>query len=110
MKEKQAVKVKLDCELRELHFTGYDNVLQKTRARSFSEKLSSFWNKELEIPVLPIVFAAGIFFTALIIKDDLIKQDIAARKDNEMIQIAGSMYWKDDYEKAVELHENKGEN
>lgn len=110
MKEKQAVKAKLDCELRELHFTGYNSVLRKTKPRSLSEKLSSFWNKELEIPLLPVVFATGLFFTALTIKDDVNKQTITARNDNEIIQIAGSMYWKDDYEKAVKLHENKSEN
>ncbi|WP_339145518.1 MULTISPECIES: hypothetical protein [unclassified Sutcliffiella] len=110
LKEKQAVKVKLDCELRELIFTGYDSVVQKTQPRPLSKKLSSFWNKELEIPLLPVVFAAGLFFTVLTIKDDLYKQDITARKDNEIIQIAGSMYWKDDYEKAVKFHENKSEN
>jgi hypothetical protein len=110
MKEKQKVKAKLDCELRELHFTSYESVLQKTQPRSLTEKLSTFWNKELEIPVLPVVFAAGLFFTVLTIEDDLNKQDITARNDNEMIQIAGSMYWKDDYEKAVKLHENKSEN
>ncbi|KMJ58328.1 hypothetical protein AB685_10515 [Bacillus sp. LL01] len=109
-KENRAVKEKLDHELGELYFTGHERVLRKTHPKSFNEKLSSFWNKELEIPVLPIVLTVGLFFTTISIKSELFHTETHLRADREMIEFAGYTYWKDDFEKAVKLHENKSEN
>ncbi|UAL48852.1 hypothetical protein [Sutcliffiella horikoshii] len=110
-KEKQAVKERLDQELKDFHFTGCEKVLQKTHTKSFVDKLSSFWNKEIEVPVLPIVVAATLILSTISLKDDLKNNEITTTQaEREIIQIAGYTYWKDDYERAVKLHENKSEN
>lgn len=109
-KEKQAVKERLDHELKDFHFTGCEKVIQKTHPKSFVEKLSSFWNKEIEFPVLPIVLAATLIFSTISLKDDLNSEVTTTQAEREIIQIAGYTYWKDDYERAVKLHENKSKN
>ncbi|WP_404350976.1 hypothetical protein LG311_07865 [Sutcliffiella horikoshii] len=109
-KEKQAVKERLDHELKDFHFTGCEKVIQKTHPKSFVEKLSSFWNKEIELPVLPIVLAATLIFSTISLRDDLNSEVTTTQAEREIIQIAGYTYWKDDYERAVKLHENKSEN
>ncbi|WP_404432446.1 hypothetical protein [Sutcliffiella horikoshii] len=109
-KEKQAVKEGLDHELKDFHFTGCEKVIQKTHPKSIVEKLSSFWNKEIELPVLPIVVAATLIFSTISLKDDLNSEVTTTQAEREIIQIAGYTYWKDDYERAVNLHENKSEN
>lgn len=109
-KGKQAVKERLDHELKDVHFSGCEKVIQKTHSRSFAQKLSSLWNKEIEVPVLPIVMAVVLFFSTISLRDDLKSEVITTQAEREIIQIAGYTYWKDDYERAVKLHENKSEN
>ncbi|WP_226680788.1 hypothetical protein [Sutcliffiella horikoshii] len=109
-KEKQAVKERLDHELKDFHFTGCEKVIQKTHAKSFTEKLSSFWNKEIEVPVVPIVVAAVLLFSTISLRDDLNGEVRTTQGEREIIQIAGYAYWKDDYERAVKEYENKSEN
>ncbi|MGD7052432.1 hypothetical protein [Sutcliffiella horikoshii] len=109
-KEKQAVKERLDHEIKDFHFTGCEKVIQKTHPKSFAQKLSSFWNKEIELPVLPMVVTATLIFSTISLKDDLNSEVTTTQAEREIIQIAGYTYWKDDYERAVKEHENKGEN
>ncbi|WP_404449599.1 hypothetical protein LG307_07970 [Sutcliffiella horikoshii] len=109
-KEKQAVKERLDHELKDFHFTGCEKVLQKTHQNSFAEKLSSFWNKEIELPILPLVVAAVLMISTISLKDDLNNEVTSSETQREIIKIAGYSYWKDDYERAVKQHENKDEN
>ena len=109
-KEKQKVKERLDHELKDFHFIGYEKVIQKTHPKSFVQKLSSFWNKEFEVPVLPIGVAVVLFFSTISLRDDLKSEVTTTQAEREIIQIAGYTYWKDDYERAVKIHENKTEN
>lgn len=110
LKNNRAVKDKLNKELGELHFSGHDKVLRRSHPKSLSEKLSSFWNLEIEIPALPIVLAAGLLFTTMSMKSDLFQTETRLWADRELIDFAGNTYWKDDFEKAVKLHEDKSEN
>jgi hypothetical protein len=109
-KEKQAVRERLDHELKDFHFTRCEKVLQKTHPKSFTEKLSSFWNKEIEIPILPVVVATVLILSTISLRDDRDSEVITTQADREIIQIAGYTYWKDDYERVVKEHENKNKN
>ncbi|NLP50629.1 hypothetical protein [Bacillus sp. RO1] len=109
-KEKQAVRERLDNELKDLHFTGCEKVLQKTHPKSFTEKLSSFWNKEIELPILPVVVATMLILSTISLRVDRDNVVITTQADREIIRIAGYTYWKDDYERVVKEHESKSEN
>lgn len=110
LKENRAFKDKLNQELAEVRFSGHGKVLSKTHPKSYRERLSSIWNKELHIPVLPIVLAAGLILTTVSMKSTLFDRDPNLMANREMIEFAGYTYWKDDFERAVKLHENKNQN
>ncbi|WP_156317847.1 hypothetical protein [Bacillus sp. CHD6a] len=109
-KEKQAVRKRLDDELKDFHFTGCEKVLQKTHPNSFKEKLSSFWNKEVELPILPIIMATVLMISTISLREDRKNELTTTQANREIIQIAGYTYWKDDYERMVKEHESKSKN
>ncbi|QHT60892.1 hypothetical protein GXP70_13660 [Paenibacillus lycopersici] len=100
------MKAALDQELEPLRFSdrARAQVLRSTHPRGLSGKLLALWNKELEIPVVPVtaavaVLAGMLFFGRLRGVPSEERPDSAVQR---VLVVEGSnVYWQDEYEKAV---------
>lgn len=107
--EKNKVKDQLDRELQSIKFTKYQEVIERTHPVSYKQRLFAFWNKEIDIPLVP-VSATLAFFLFFVWGGSEWKDE---RQTNviqrELVDAGGSTYWKDDLEKVVSLRESKNE-
>lgn len=66
MKQKQYepnhIRNQLEDELVDFQFNGLDKVLQRTHPKNWLHRASKLWNKEIEIPLLPL---ASVLFLAI---------------------------------------------
>ncbi|MCQ6561075.1 hypothetical protein [Paenibacillus mendelii] len=111
-KERERMKSRLDEELDGITFTGHAQVRNRTHPRTWRDRLSAFWNKELELPLVPIGAAAALllFWGVSQQPEDSVSEEDLRLTQRELIETGGNTYWKDVYEEAVRKHEdeNKG--
>lgn len=95
------MKKQLDTELQHLNFTKHQLVLDHIRTMTWKQKVKLVWNKEVEVPLLPI----GAVFVACFLMIGL--RNIAPIQNNptfenrdQLVEIEGYVYVKDDLEKA----------
>ncbi|QYR21902.1 hypothetical protein KZ483_02360 [Paenibacillus sp. sptzw28] len=110
-REQDSFKRRLDEELGELHFTREMEVLERTHPATWQARLKSIWNKEIEVPLLPVCAAFLLLFATVVIYGSLNFGSPAGRhsvdrEQRHLIVAGGSTYWKEDFEKAVAAHEN----
>lgn len=107
-REQEIIKQKLDDELRNVKFTKQKDVLNQINHDTWKEKLSSFLNKEIEIPLMPIFTAVTLVFLSWGIwaftNQKESQQPLLSHQ--ELVEAGGNIYWKDQLERAVVLHEN----
>ncbi len=107
-KEQDRLNSLLDKEVSQLHFSGHKEVLKRTHPKTVKEKLSIWWNKEIEIP-LRLIGAILICFLLIgsysfyenMRNDNEINHDV----DRVLVEEGGNVYWKDDLERAVGQNE-----
>lgn len=110
--EREAIKQLLDDELNEVQFTAHERVIRQTHPPTFGARLSSLWNREIEIPIKPLgAIAVIVLITSLTLLQPHIGvaphvQSTQQPKQRELIEAGGNTYWKDIYEQAVKEHEN----
>lgn len=105
--EKEKLKQKLDDELRHVKFTKQQDVLSQINHVTWKEKLSSFLNKEIEIPLMPFFAATTIVFLSWGIWTFTNEKDHHPLiSHQELVEAGGNIYWKDQLERAVVLNEN----
>jgi hypothetical protein len=100
---KQPIRAKLDEELKDIHFTLQEEVIKQAFPLGWRGRLKALWNKELRIPLAPVGLAVAGLAAVMIMWTDSPPSPGAALPpaNRELIQAAGSIYWKHDYEKAV---------
>jgi hypothetical protein len=103
--EKNKVKKQLEQELQNVRFTKHQEVMNRTHPVSFKHKLASFWNKEIEIPLLPIGAALTLLLFSWGISGFNPEQQTTT-PERELVEFGGNMYWKDELEKVVVFHED----
>ncbi|MGM0902217.1 MAG: hypothetical protein ACQEXB_14120 [Bacillota bacterium] len=106
-REKEIIKQKLDDELRYVKFTRQEDVRNRINPVTWKNKLSSFLNKEFEVPLMPIFTAVTLLFLSWGIwkfTNENDPQPLLSQK--ELVEAGGNIYWKDQLERAVVLHEN----
>lgn len=105
MREEQAeIKKRLDEELGGLHYAGAERVLHRAlRPRRRRQRLNDWWNKEIELPLLPLAALCILLAGALLLtrSETLTEQPLAVDEPRQLIEVGGNTYWKDDYERAV---------
>jgi len=110
-RELESIRNKLDEEMGELRFSRAEDVLRRTHPRSWRDRLLAFWNKELEVPVLPVGLSLAVILA--VVAADRLKgtghgqEPGAAASERQLIEAGGNTYWKDDYERAVAAIEAK---
>ena len=112
MTEEEWMKSRLNEELDGIKFTGHTHVRKHTHPRTWRDRMSAFWNKELELPLVPIGAAAALllFWSVSHQPDHSATEGDIPLTQRELIETGGNTYWKDVYEEAVRKHEdeNKG--
>lgn len=108
--KRDLIRQKLEEELRELHFSLQEEVVDRAFPKSMRSRVKALWNKELRLPVLPAGIAA-VSIVAVIAASAYASHspssadaDLLAGKNGntrQLIDAAGSTYWRLDYEKAV---------
>ncbi|MFB9275693.1 hypothetical protein [Cohnella cellulosilytica] len=97
-------------ELDELRFGGQEDVLRRTHPRSWRDRLLALWNKELEVPVVPLGLSFAVLL-AVVAASQLRGPDDGddASTGRQLVEVGGNTYWKDDYERAVASIESDGQ-
>jgi hypothetical protein len=109
---KEPVQKRLEEELRDLHFSLQEEVMDRTFPKSVKSRLKALWNKELRLPLLPAGLAAAGIIAVMIAAGTTRglhspfpagadRQTAGNGSARQLIEAAGSTYWKLDYEKAV---------
>jgi len=104
-RERERIKKRLDEELGGLRFGGQEETVRRTHPRSWRDRLRTFWNKDIEIPLLPlgaslaVILAVAAIYQLSDAKND--SGDSAQQDERQLIEAGGNTYWKDDYERAV---------
>ncbi|QMV43096.1 hypothetical protein [Cohnella cholangitidis] len=101
--EREFIKNRLDEELSALHFTKENEVLRRTHPRSWKERLTALWNKEIEVPLFPLGASMAVILTVITLTQlqSFMDADGSLEEQRQLIEAGGNTYWKDDYEKAV---------
>lgn len=110
MKQKQSeqkhIREQLDNELSDLQFNDHHKVLQRTHPKTWMQKAGRLWNKEIEIPLLPVasvlLLAITIGVGSQFINDNdptsILQQTVQAK---ELVDTGVGIYTNDLLEKAV---------
>ena len=109
--ERSGVKERLEEELGGLRFAGTERVIRLAHPKSRLARLRAWWNKELEIPLLPAC-AIVIALTVILVLLPWHSAEPTVDRDGrqrQLIDAAGNIYWKDEYERAVAMNEHNGE-
>lgn len=104
--EQEAVRQRLDDELSTLRYNGTDNILSHTHPRTIRDRLRALWNREISIPLVPIGLAAVLLISWPLLRQMDQEPGGLESPSRQLIEIGGSTYWSDDYDKAVRRHEN----
>lgn len=108
-KQRQTLKKQLDNELKHLTFSNQQDVVDRLQSITWKQKAMLIWNKEIELPLLPIAAICMVICLSLGMKyiaGNGSISDSTARKTGELVKIDGYVYWKDDLEKMVARYEN----
>ncbi|NGZ74359.1 hypothetical protein [Saccharibacillus alkalitolerans] len=110
--ERRAVKHRLDEDLNEISFRGHDEVLKRAFRPSRRQRLSAWWNKDVEFSLGPVsaAFALLLLITAvgLPIYEASTRFSPEERYDRsiQLIETRSGIYDKAFYERMVNKHEN----
>ncbi|WP_256758917.1 hypothetical protein [Cohnella sp. WQ 127256] len=104
--EQEFIKEQLDEELGEMRFSKGVEVLERTHPRTWRTRWKALWNKELELPILPVGIGVAIILAVVMINQlgdaqEGIDASITNQKQRQLIEAGGNTYWKDEFEKAV---------
>ena len=111
-RNRDAVSARLLAELEQVTFDGHAHVLERTRSSGWRTRLHRLWNAEIELPVVPaaltliVMIAAAGMLTLGPPKAGEQSDSVIAPRHRDLIEAGGSIYWKDDYDKAVAMLEN----
>lgn len=106
-KQEQGISLpdKLKEELAHVHFTSHEQVLRRTHPKKMIDRLRNWWNKELEIPVVPL-FSISVLILIIgiggyeLVLDDLLLPD-GLTQQRELVDTGVGIYWSDVLERAV---------
>lgn len=106
-KKKESIKIQLDKELSGLEFTKQQQVLDHVHSLTWKQKIASIWNKEIELPLLPLSAVFMLLFLGFGAKEFIVNIDKQqTMTDKLLIEVGGNVYWKDDFERMVIGDEN----
>jgi len=104
--KKRQLKNQLDHELKSLHFSKQKDVLERTHPVTWRQKASKLWNKEINIPLVPVSALCVVLLLLFGYKEMILPEMDNTTVEKELIDVAGNMYWKDDFEKVMIKHED----
>ncbi|GAE34938.1 hypothetical protein [Halalkalibacter akibai] len=91
MNDQEKWKKQLDQELELIQFTKIEQVLAQTHPKTFKQKWSQWLNKEISLPLVPLVAATSIFLAIGVFQT----LDLNEVESRELIEIQGNIYWSD---------------
>ena len=107
--ERNQVREQLEEELSGLKFRGHEEVMKRLQPVTWRERLQELWNREIEVPLVPVgLMVALIAGASFWLRQPTDVQDPRADhpKKLELIEVAGNVYWKEDYERMIAHAEN----
>lgn len=109
--ERESIKRQLDDELDELRFTRHEKVIARTHPRTWQARIHSLWNKDIELPLLPVGLAVVFLFSIIGVERlQMTNSEMpVSHERRQLIKLGGNTYWTDEYERAVASIENTRE-
>lgn len=100
--QRKVIKQQLDDTLEHIHFTAQQDVLHRVRKKQWKEKFTDIWNKEIEIPLLPIGAACMLLFFSM-----YAGTSDKGTENNKKVQVefGGYVYWEETLAKVGKQHE-----
>ena len=95
---------KLNEELKHITFNENEKVFARIQQSTQGGKLSQLWQKEIEIPLLPVMGA--LFGLFLIVSLQFSVDSKASYSADEIVEINGNMYWKSKVKDMIAYDEN----
>lgn len=93
-------KKEVDHELQHERFSSKEDVLERVRKPvTLKEKIHAVWNKEIEIPVVPLATSIVLAVTMIVVP----YTSKSPQPKTGIVEIDGSYYWQD---RVEELREN----
>ena len=89
--ERKQIKQALDQELSGTAFSKKAAVLRRTHPKTRKEKLDALWNREVQVPLIPLGAALFLMITA----GTLVGMPGDHEEERELIERGGSYYWSD---------------
>jgi hypothetical protein len=90
--EQRKAKQILEEELAQYKFTAGEKVTARTHPKFFREKLDRLWNKEINIPLVPVGAALFLFLSA---GSAFIISEAEPDGHRELVEKGGNIYWSD---------------
>jgi hypothetical protein len=108
--QRQRIKHKLDSELADIRFDRTDDVVKRTHPKSWVSRGRALWNKEIELPLMPVSTALVLLLTAAAIyhyKAPAADPELALLDKRQLIETGGNFYWQDEFDRVVNRIENQ---
>lgn len=97
--EKQRFREKISHELSNVSFQKQENVLAKTHPKHWTEKMQAWFDKEVEVPLLPVTaFVGGVMVIALLLLGPFSQEDV---DKGHLVNIEGNVYWSEMLEERM---------
>ena len=97
--DRKEIRKKLEQEMVHVSFSSQQEVLKRTHPQNLRQIVSSWWNKEVTISLVPVGLATLLLISASIVPA-LLKENEIELPPREIIQVGGNFYWSDLYEEA----------
>ena len=97
------IRRKLDKELSDIHFSSEQQVIERMKKKSWTDKWIDFWNKEITVPLVPVTGATIILFTAITLYPVISNEDSPTTPSqnypimDRIIEKGGSYYWESNF-------------
>ncbi|SET36028.1 hypothetical protein SAMN05216389_109164 [Oceanobacillus limi] len=103
--EKKQLKNQLENELQSLHFSSQKEVLDQAYPTTWKQKIAQLWNKEIEIPLLPVSAIVALLVCSYGYKE-IHMNDENEKQEKVLVELAGNTYWKDELEREMMKYED----
>jgi hypothetical protein len=111
--EQKLITQQLNRELSELQFNRQSEVIKRTHPTTWKQRINAFWNKEIELPLLPIGTAIAVVIAVFIIIQEQSAPHVETplvAKQRVLVEEGGNTYSEDVYKRAVVRIENQNKN
>ena len=93
--EKKQLQQKLNNEMEIYTFASSDKVINRTHPKTWQQKLTQWWNKEITVSIVPVGVATFFLLTAALAPTFMQQENHYQLRERQIIEVGGYFYWSD---------------